>query len=337
MNTGFADKNKWNAFVSAQSGSFLQSSQWAEFQEKTGRKVLFLGSEKNEDMWSALAIKQPLPFRQNYLYIPRGPLLRPGYEGQALASVLSEIKGIAKREKSIFVRIDPFYRENLNETLKPFNNLKFKDIGRVIQPKNNLILDLEKSEEYLMGDMHEKTRYNIRLAQKHGVYLKSCAVEELEENKKIFWKLISKTTQRQNIRSYSQKYYDTMIDSFYRVEKQDRPGAFGRTYLAYYKGEPLGAAFVIFFGKRATYLHGGTSLEYKNVMAPYLLHWEIIRSVKQDGFIEYDLGGIDEQRWPGITRFKKGFGGTIESYTNAIDLPLSDIKYSLYELSRKFL
>ncbi|KKR77625.1 MAG: hypothetical protein UU22_C0040G0008 [Parcubacteria group bacterium GW2011_GWA2_40_8] len=43
MNAGFADKNKWNAFVSAQSGSFLQSSQWAEFQEKIGRKVLFLG------------------------------------------------------------------------------------------------------------------------------------------------------------------------------------------------------------------------------------------------------------------------------------------------------
>ena len=337
MNAGFADKNKWNAFVSAQSGSFLQSSQWAEFQEKIGRKVLFLGSENNVKQWNALAIKQLLPLAQNYLYIPRGPLLRQGYEGQALASVLAEIKGIAKREKSIFVRIDPFYREDLSEALKPFNNLKFKDIGRTIQPKNNLVINLEKSEEYLMGDMHEKTRYNIRLAQKHGVYIKSCTAEEPKENKKIFWKLISETTKRQNIRSYSQKYYDTMIDIFYEAEKQDKLGAFGRTYLTYYKGEPLGAAFVIFFGRRATYLHGGTSLEHKNVMAPYLLHWEIMRAAKQDGFIEYDLGGIDDQRWPGITRFKRGFGGTIESYPNAIDLPLADIKYSLYELSRKFL
>ncbi|KKR47027.1 MAG: Methicillin resistance protein [Parcubacteria group bacterium GW2011_GWB1_40_14] len=336
MNAGFADKNKWNAFVSAQSGSFLQSSQWAEFQEKIGRKVLFLGLENNAKQWNALVIKQPLPLAQNYLYIPRGPVFVDSIS-DILKEFLPNIQAAAGTEKSLFVRVDSFYRGDLSEALKSFNNLKFKDIGRTIQPKNNLAINLERSEEYLMGDMHEKTRYNIRLAQKHGVYIKSFTVEESEENKKIFWKLISKTTQRQNIRSYSQKYYDTMIDIFYEAEKQNRPGAFGRTYLAYYKGEPLGAAFVIFFGKRVTYLHGGTSMEHKNVMAPYLLHWEIMRSVKQDGFIEYDLGGIDEQRWPGITRFKKGFGGTIESYPNAIDLPLSDIKYSLYELSRKFL
>ncbi len=335
-NLEFTDKNKKNFFVSAQSGSFLQSNEWAEFQENIGRKTLFLGSEKSENVWSALVIKQPLPFGQNYLYIPRGPIFS-GQINETFKEFLPKIQAVAKTEKSTFVRIDAFYHENLSELLKSFETLKFIDIGRSIQPKTNLIIKLEGAEEDLMGDMHEKTRYNIRLAQKHGVFIKLGIKENLDENKKIFWQLISETTKRQNISSYTKKYYDKMIESFYKEETHNRTNAFGKIYFAYYKDKPLGAAFVVFFGKRATYLHGGTSLEHKNTMAPYLLHWEIMRSAKKDGFIEYDLGGVDEQRWPGITRFKKGFGGTTEQYPNAVDLPVSNGKYALYTLMRKFL
>ena len=333
MNGYFADKSKRNFFVSAQSGSFLQSNEWAEFQESTGRKVLFLGVEDN---WSALVIKQVLPAGQNYLYVPRGPVFSGKMNG-ALEDFLSVIRDSATAEKSLFIRIDPFYNDNYDIGIKNFIDLKFIDTGRSVQPKINLVINLDRSEEDLLADMHEKTRYNIRLAQKHNVFVKISTREELDNNKKIFWQLISETTKRQKIRSYEKKYYDKMIESFYHEGTQDHSKAFGRIYFAYYKDKPLGAAFVVFFGKRVTYLHGGTSLEHKNTMSPYLLHWEIMRSAKKEGFSEYDLGGIDEQRWPGITRFKKGFGGMAEQYPNAIDMPVAKVKYSLYKISRKFL
>ena len=107
--------------------------------------------------------------------------------------------------------------------------------------------------------------------------------------------------------------------------------------MAVFGQKPLSAAFSIGFGKRLTYLHGGSSRERKEVMAPYLLHWEIMRWAKQNGYLEYDMGGIDEVRWPGLTRFKIGFGGRVEEFSPAYELPFDKAKYAAYRLTRRLI
>ena len=72
-------------------------------------------------------------------------------------------------------------------------------------------------------------------------------------------------------------------------------------------------------------------------MAPYLLQWQQILEAKKRGCAEYDFWGINEKKWPGVTRFKKGFSGKEVGYPGAFDLIFQPIWYSLYKIVKKIL
>jgi len=97
---------------------------------------------------------------------------------------------------------------------------------------------------------------------------------------------------------------------------------------------------MMFFGNTVTYLHGVSGNEDRNVMAPYLLHWQIIREVKKMGYDSYDFWGIappqagEDHPWAGITRFKKGFGGRAISYMGAFDLVFNPLWYGAYKIAK---
>lgn len=118
-----------------------------------------------------------------------------------------------------------------------------------------------------------------------------------------------------------------------------------KLYFAEYKGEIIATALIGFFGKRVTYLHGASLSENRKVMAPYLLHWEIIRKAKELGFSEYDFWGIvtkktkkDQiEKWSGFSRFKMGFGGKVVEYGGAYDLVFGRVWYFIYNVMRKIL
>jgi len=44
--------------------------------------------------------------------------------------------------------------------------------------------------------------------------------------------------------------------------------------------------------------------------------------------------GIDEKKWPGVTRFKRGFGGEETAYSGTYDLPFNAVYYKAYGIAR---
>jgi len=70
-------------------------------------------------------------------------------------------------------------------------------------------------------------------------------------------------------------------------------------------------------------------------MAPYLIQWQAILSARQRGCQTYDLFGINQQKWPGVTRFKQGFGGKIINYPGTFDWPVNQCVYRFYQLIRQ--
>ena len=70
-------------------------------------------------------------------------------------------------------------------------------------------------------------------------------------------------------------------------------------------------------------------------MAPHLLQWHAIKLAKANGQKYYDFHGIDEARWPGVTRFKLGFGGFEVNYPGTFDLVYDPGWYSIYKMVRK--
>ena len=296
------NKEQWDNKIGSQKMSqFLQSWEWAEFQKRLGRQIWSLDLDGD----FVLVIKMNLPMEKNYLYIPRT-------DCNFDEAKIKLLKELTKKEKSIFLKIEP-----LSQDLGSFNFKKVKSV----QPAKTLMLDLSKSEEELMAGMHQKTRYNIHLAAKKGVALKICQTEEFP----IFYDLLVGTYRRKSKKLYSREYFHKLYHDHLT-----------KIYCAEYQGKILCANMIVFFADTVTYLHGGSSEKDKNIMAPHLLQWETIKKAKELGYKYYDFWGIDDLKWPGVTRFKKGFGGFEVSYSGTWDMPINTWWYRAYKFISRF-
>ena len=281
--------------------SFLQSDEWEEFQRAVGRRTGRVAG--------ALVIHHELPGGNHYLYSPR--LYRAGNNFEHV------LERYARDNGSLFAKVD-FLRPIDVDGENAFES-------HAIQPSETIHVDINPSESYILGNMHEKTRYNIRLAEKKGV-----AVSVMLAGFETLYPLLEDTAKREGFRLHPKRYYETLLS----ISSRD---FFNRVLVAHFKGEPLAAALVNFHvpSKTVTYLHGGSSRSHRELMAPYMLQWETIREGKRRGFSTYDLWGINAKRWPGVTRFKEGFRGVHVGYPGAVDLVYKPAWYLLYRALRR--
>jgi len=346
------NQEQLNNFASAQKCSqFLQSYEWSVFQESVGQKIFRFGVEADGEIVAVISfIKKNIGAGKSYFYCPRGPLFKSATVSYAarvgvfpdgemrlklLKFIFSEIKKIASKENSLFLRFDPV--DSLQIGMAAAGKIR-KTID--VQPSKTLILDLSKSEDDLLKEMHQKTRYNIRLAEKKGVTIREAGADEFDK----FWALMNETVERDGFRLHDKEYYRKMlqnskleIDSKFKIQNSK---LIIRLYFAEYEGRVIAANIINFFGDMVTYVHGSSSDQDRNVMAPYLLQWEIIKQAKLLGYKHYDFYGIDETKWPGVTRFKKGFGGQEKTYPGTFDVIFNNFSYRIYQtlrwLRRKF-
>ena len=288
--------------------SFLQSYEWERLQEMLGRK--------NWRVCGHLVIQHDLPNGFNYLYAPHLESIDDKF--------LHEINEIAAQEKSIFLKIDP-----LTDTRYWKIDIMGWRFSHQIQPGRTTIIDLTKSEENLLNAMHYKTRYNIRVAEKHNVGVFICDQHQAHDHTEIFWELLTETARRDVFSLHPRSYYEKLVAI--QGEKFSNKLVF-----AEHRGRILAGAIVNYFDDKVTYLHGASSNLFRSIMAPYALHWKIMTDAKKHNFRSYDLWGVDEEKWPGMTRFKLGFGGNIVEYPKSIDIIFKPMWYRAYRVLRRF-
>lgn len=275
---------------------FLQSKEWEEFQRSLGRKVWKIGD--------ALLIELPLAFGRTYFYC-----------GGCAAVDVAQLRDLAKKKNAVFLKFESMSEDKV--VAQELGRAGFVKSKREVQPQRTIILSLAAPEEQLLAAMHGKTRYNIRVAQKHGIKIEAAGHENIGN----FWNLIQKTAQRDQFSTHTKEYYHKLLLV-----------SFAELFIAKYQGRIIAANIVLLHGERATYLHGASDYEYRSLMAPYLLHWRIMQHAKERGFLEYDLWGVDEKKWPGVTRFKRGFGGREVEYIGSYDYVFQSFWYGLYSM-----
>lgn len=304
---------------------FLQSTIWADFQRALGRRVWQLGAFADGTCQGvATVIEHRLIMGQSYLYCPRGPLAN---DQETLLALVAAIRDLGNKEKAMYVKIDPgAYRFPFHRTDFPIGS----SVGTTLQPVTTQVLDLQPGPEVLLSAMHQKTRYNIRLAEKKGVTVRwSTTADDLE----IFLDLITKTYARQGIRLHPPAYYRTMWKFLIAAEMAELG-------IAELNGEPLAANMVIWHDNTATYQYGGSADQQKQVMAPYVLQWETIKRACARSTMTYDFWGIAPEDAPlhklaGVTRFKKGFGGRVVNFPPALNMILQPTWYQAYRLAKR--
>lgn len=316
----------WDAAVAARApdGGLLQSWAWGEFQRAEGRPVVRLGGTDADGRFVAgwQLIRHRLPLGRAYCYAPRA--LLPD-QPEAARDLLAAVRAAALAQAAVFVRVDLAPRADLAA-------YGFRRRPHSTQPDQELIVDLRPSEAELLAAMKPKTRYNIRLAERHGVVVEHhggrSALGHIAQD---CYRLIALTARRQGIRPHPERYYRGMVAGL---------GDAGllEVAVARRQGEALAAALVVTFGSVATYLHGGSADVGGELMAPHLLHWRAMRRARARGCRAYNFGGVSPDRaaWAGLTRFKQGFAPdrAFVTYGGGWELPVRRMEYAAYQSIR---
>ncbi|TSC96217.1 MAG: putative methicillin resistance protein [Parcubacteria group bacterium Athens1014_10] len=323
------DKRRWNDFLIANQGDFLQSWQWGEFQEKSSRKIFRLGVVDGSFKAAALAIKYELPFNKSYLYCGRF-----NFQSRYFKLLISGIKKIAEKENVIFFRIDLDVAAENKEAenfLKKEGFIELKSNGSAIsQPSLVWQLNLAGEEIEIFSGMKEKARYNIRLAEKKGVKIRES--KDLKDLDK-FYSLARETSARDGFKLHPKAHYLKLFEILIKDN-------LGSLFLAEHEGDILSVIMVLFFNQKAVYLHGASSNKKRNLMANQLIQWEALKKAKERGCLVYDFGGVAPEGepnhpWQGVSRFKKSFGGRAANYLSFRDLVFQPLWYRIYKIAKR--
>lgn len=322
------DKKTWESFsLKSHPNTFLQSWNWGEFNKEIGRKIFRLGIFKDKKLNAiALFIKYETQIG-SYLYCPRGPIF-DWKDTKILDEIIEKISQIARKENSIFVKIEPLIEE------KPENRNLFKKRGFIpavtfVQVEDAWLLPLDKSEDELLMDMRKTTRYLIRHEPKQGIKIQ---ISDKARDIKLFIEMLYSTSARKGFVNHPKDYY---LKQFEILSKEDQM----RIFKATKGGKTLSMAIIAFYGDTAYYLHGASAQTTDSV--GYYLQWEVIKEAKRRGIRVYNFWGVVKDEnfhpghpWYGFSLFKRGFGGSKFSHVRAQDLPLSP-RYWAYRYAEK--
>ncbi len=321
-----------------QEAPFTQSYFYGEWQENLGRKVRRFVVEKNGQFLGVFqVIKYPLAFGKNYLYSPYGPVLQKNFDNQDLSTLIQEVRKISTEERSVFMRfdftplaLDLFDEKALKENLKIAPSYTYS--GAYFQPRAERYIDLTGGVDDLMKDMHQKTRYSIRLSERKGVkseIVKKNFLDHFDD----FYALLSETAERNGFHLHPKSYYEGIFRS---VEKRQN----GFLSIASLDEDVLVSVFVLCFGNTAHFVFGGSGKTHRNLAPSHLAHWKAALEAKKLGLLNYSLGGVEKDNlypgWEGLSKFKKGFGGRTVEHSSFYDLVSDPLWYSMYK-TRKLL
>ncbi len=301
----------------------LQSPLWGEFREKTGVKVV-----RGNGLQLTI---HTLPHTGYTIgYLPKGPM--------PTKQMTDWLTKVGKDEKCIFIQLEPNI-ENADGLKLAIRNLGFIPSSRPLFTKYTFVLDLTKSEEELLKNMHPKTRYNIRVAEKKGVQI-------VEDNSgkafEDYLKLTRETTTRQNFYAHGEKYHQLMWETLKATsEKIDENKLTAHLLKGTYNGKVLVTWILFVLGDTLYYPYGASSSENREVMASNLMMWEAIRFGKKLGLKKFDMWGSlgpnpdVKDPWFGFHRFKEGYGPNLTEFIGSYDLVINKKMYLVYKVLNK--
>jgi lipid II:glycine glycyltransferase (peptidoglycan interpeptide bridge formation enzyme) len=339
------DANSWNALIVSLPGAhILQTWEWGQVKSKFGWRPLHQTWQdvQGHTVAAALVLRRSLlvsgvdlPLR--VLYAPKGPLFDWG-DSLLRRRVLKDLADLARKERAIFIKIDPdvclgigvpgqtdFQENSLGQVVaEELSATGWHFSNEQIQFRNTMLIDLEPDLDDLLASMKQKTRYNIRLAERKGVTIRKGDQADLS----ALYQMYAETSIRDGFVIREEEYYRSVWSTFIQA-------GLAEALIAEVEGE-MSAALVIFrFARKAWYLYGMSRTKHRDKMPNHLLQWEAMRRAKENGCTIYDLWGAPDvfdgsDPLLGVYRFKEGFGGQVVRHIGAWDLPVRPVVYRLY-------
>jgi peptidoglycan pentaglycine glycine transferase (the first glycine) len=324
-------------------GDVLQCLEWGEIKKPGWRPLpLYVGSASAPDA-VALVLRRSLPrMGKCIFYVPRGPIV-DWNNGDAVRDIFEKIHAEAKRQRAILIKVDPAVpagTPGVAELLQSLGFVPSPDADNSFggtQPRFVMKADISGSLDDVMNRFHTKWRYNIRLAERKGIVVKSdCTREDVQ----IFHDIYKVTAQRDGFTGRPLSYFLKMWDALVEA-------GLAKFFVASYEGQPLSAAICFLLGRQCWYVYGASSNEHRNLMPNHAMQWAMMRWAKEQGAEIYDFRGVHDIKSEdgkvlenlmdspdGLVRFKAGFGARLVEYCGEWDLPVDRKWYWLWTTGR---
>lgn len=283
----------------------LQTKEWGKFREEWGNVVSFSKE--------GLIIFSKVPFTKYTI----GTLIRGK---KPTREDIQKIKGVARENNAIFIKLEPNIL-NDDKTAKDLYSWGLVK-GKTLFTPTSFWIDLTRSEDEIFKSFSSKTRYNIRLAQKHGVKV------QIDNSDKAFQKYLSlteETNKRQGFYSHTPRYHRLMWKHL--KEKV------ANILVATYKNDVVSTWILFNNDEFLYYPYGASTDKHKEVMANNLMMWEAIKFGKSKGLKTFDLWGREEGK--GFTKFKEGYNPEVVEFIGSWDLIINKPLYLIYRFMEK--
>lgn len=316
-NVEISHKAAWDTLVDHP----LQTWIWGEFRKAMGIDVERLGVFNGDTLIEAWQLTfHQIPYTPFTIgYFPKGPL--------PTEQMIMALKKLGKQKRALYIQLEPNVIDTDTSTkLDP--TLGLHPSHRPMFTKHTFTIDCTKSEEELLKSFHQKTRYNINLAKKRGVTI---AEDNSDTAFDAYERLSDETTARQGFYAHNHTYHRTLWKMLHTV-------GVARIFTATYENTILAAWMLFVWNKHVYYPYGASSREHREVMAPTLLLWEIVRWAKKEGYSTFDLWGAlgpnpdPQDPWYGFHKFKQGYNPTLISFIGSYDLVVHPLGYSLFRV-----
>jgi lipid II:glycine glycyltransferase (peptidoglycan interpeptide bridge formation enzyme) len=313
------DPQAWDAFVeSTPTGAYTQVTAWAEAKRPNGwraERVVAAGANGPIGMQLLIRDLRPLPWRIGYA--PRGPV--GSFDRAAVKALTEEIRQVARSRRLVNVLIDPEV-EASDPLVDHLAAAGWRESEGVQTPRTRLI-DLERPEEDLWGDLRSKWRQYVNKAKRSGVAVEDVGPAGLDD----FYRIYVETAERAGFIHRAKQAYEDVFRSF------DRAGRARLLTARLPDGTPAATLLLLACGRRVIEPYGGMTQAGADSRANYLLKWEAIRSSRERGFAIYDMWGLSH---PGIEQFKAGFGGRETTYVGGRSLVVDRLGSAAVGLAR---
>jgi hypothetical protein len=270
-----------------------QFPQWIEYLKKIGWEIRMISG-------SGVAVRR-LPLGRSVIKVqhPVGKL------------DLKKINALSREEHALLTLIEPGVVANSDEDFKK-NGYR---VGRMhIATTATTRIDLRQSLGEIFSDFSENTKRNIRKSEKNQLKIVEIKLKKEKDNKKDwdkFYALFKNLSQKRG-------FY---ISSYEELYKKMLAFSTGSSLLFAYAPndpEPIAAVWWAYYGNVCFYVQTGIIDKGYEMLANYLLVWELLQRAKKRKLEVFDFESIYDDRYPnefkntkGYSEFKKKFGGEV--------------------------
>jgi lipid II:glycine glycyltransferase (peptidoglycan interpeptide bridge formation enzyme) len=336
------DAGAWDgALCKLPSPHVLQSWAWGEFKRRWGWSAerWLLADAQGQPRAAVQLLKRSISkLPACVLYAPKGPA---SLDLAAHAEALAHIEQRARLHRAIWAKADgdmlppppapPPSAEEGGNLRNLLQQRHWQYSSSQIQFRNTMLTPLQHDDATLLAAMKPKCRYNIRLAEKRGVTVRTL-LPISDEDAGLLYTMYDETAKRDGFLIREAAYYRDAWKTMNAVG-----------FVAEHEGQPLGGIVLLCFADRAWYFYGMSRSEGREHMPNHLMQWTAMRWARDAGYAHYDWWGAPEKlvesdsMW-GVYRFKESFGAEFFEGIGAWDFAPSPLLYRAYvELGPKLI